>query len=405
MRGRRDVVFFFAGQLTSRFGDSFRFVAVPWLVLQITGSPVALGLAGAATVLPYLLVGLIGGVVADRADRRRVMIFADLVRAAVILAIPMLIVAAKLEPWHIYAAAFLTSTAGAFFDPAETALLPMIARREELMRLNAAFAFARQLLNLAGAAAAGVLVATVGAGPALVVDSVSFAIAALASTAIRPMKVAPRESGRTATRGWLLSDLRDGLRFVARNPVARALVLLTIMFNAAHLPTMGTFLPLFVADALRADAAAFGVILSADSAGLILGFAIVIRVGTMIPPGRLLAAGVATLGMGVFAFGLSSDLVVAMVIAFLTGIFAAATNPSAQALLQGAISSDYQGRVSALMIVGGYLLAPIAMTVGAAAIEQIGLRNYYLLNAVAIFVLGLWLFLVPSVQRARIASG
>ncbi len=397
----RNVVLFFSGQLTSRLGDAVRLVAVPWLLLQLTGSPLALGLGGIAGVLPFLIFGLFGGIAADRFDRRRLMIVADLIRAGLAMLIPALLAVGALAPWHIYLATFLSGVAGTFFYPAQTALLPMITSRAELVRVNAAFSLGRQIFNLVGTGAAGLIVAVIGPAPALVFDGATFAVSALSSIAIR-IRDEQERSPETPTS--ILGDLRDGARFMATHTIPRVLVLVAVVFNGAHLPAMGTFLPLFVADALRADAAAFGAILSADSAGLILGFLAVVPLSKRFRPGQMLAGGILLLGVGMVAFSSASSLPEALAIAFLMGLAGSATNPTASALLQGAVPSEVRGRLAAAMIMAAYLLSSVGMIVGPPAIDALGLRTYYVLNAAIVLAIGLGLFAVRSVRQLELGS-
>jgi len=387
-----NIAWFFLGQLTSRIGDALRLVALPWLLIEMTHSADTLAVMGIAAAVPFILFGFAGGVFADRHDRRRIMITADAARALILAMVPVFSVLGLLAPWHIYVATFLASVAAIFFYPAETALVPMIAPAKDLVTLNATFSLLRQSVALVGSALAGVTVAAFGPAPALAVDAVSFAVSAAAIGAIRVDNDSHVGVDRAVS---LLSDVRAGVGFIVRNGTARGLVVVTLVMNGAHLPLMGTFLPLFVNEALLSNAAGFGSLMAADSAGLITGWLVLARLGGHKPPWILLGIGTLCMGIGLVAFSFACTLSVALGIAFAVGVAGSATNPPATALLQTTIPSEMRGRVASALMISGYLLSSVAIAIGPALIARVGLRGYYLGNALVIAILGL------AVLRAR----
>src|SRR5829696_2229816 len=200
----RNFRMFFAGQAVSLLGDGMVPVALVFAVLEITGSPSALGLVLAARVLPTVVLLLVGGVVADRVSRRQVMIVADIARMLAQGAMAAVLIAGVAEVWMLAVLAAVGGAATAFFEPASTGLVPMTVSAGRLQQANALQGLSRAAGAIAGPAIAGVLVATVGPGAALAVDGATFAVSAAFLMALRVSPVIQAPSAA------FISELREG---------------------------------------------------------------------------------------------------------------------------------------------------------------------------------------------------
>src|SRR4051812_48181594 len=203
-------------------------VALPFAVLEAGGSLGAVGLVVAAQLVPFLVFALIGGVISDRGDRRRVLIASDLARLAVQLTGGLLLVAGAAEPWMLGALAALYGSADAFFQPAFTGLLPQtVSHPGQLQPANALRGLSFSVASIAGPALAGVLVGTIGAGAAMLFDAGSFAVSVACLLRLRPRVAATaaeappppfleaiREGWRAVrSRSWLLAGLAAGCAY------------------------------------------------------------------------------------------------------------------------------------------------------------------------------------------------
>jgi MFS family permease len=204
----RDFRLFFFGQATSFVGDGMSGVALAFAVLDLTGDPADLGFVLAAGSLPMIAFLLVGGVFADRLPRRAVMVGADLVRFGSQATCALLLITGHAEVWQLIVLQFVRGTATAFFNPALTGLTPLLVEPDELQQANVLRGIAQGAGGIAGPAIAGILVATVGSGWALGVDSATFAVSAgcLAFLHLPPHEHLPRQR--------FLRDLRDGWREV-----------------------------------------------------------------------------------------------------------------------------------------------------------------------------------------------
>ncbi|HVY96856.1 MAG TPA: MFS transporter [Solirubrobacterales bacterium] len=200
----REFRLLFGGQAVSVLGDRMVAVALAFAVLETGGSVADVGLVLAAGTFPLVATVLVGGVVADRASRRAVMVAADLVRVASQGAMAVLLVSGAAEVWMLALLAGVTGAATGFFSPASTGLLPEIVLTEQLQPANALSTSAVSTGEILGPIAAGVLVAAAGAGWAIAVDAVTFAVSAacLAMMRVPSLAAAPRSS--------FADDLRDG---------------------------------------------------------------------------------------------------------------------------------------------------------------------------------------------------
>ncbi|MDQ1698804.1 MAG: hypothetical protein QOG34_667, partial [Frankiaceae bacterium] len=221
---RADFWLYFGGQAISTVGSAFTLFALPLLVYKLTRSPTDLALTMAANMLPYLLFGLVFGAIADRVDRRRMMISVDLGRAAVIAVLPVLYLAGSLDVLWVYAVAFVQASLGILFDSGEFAAIPSLVSRADLLTANGRIMAANSAGQVAGPVVAGALVSFLAPASLLFVDAATFVVSALSLTLIRRSFNAADAVDESAATGdgasvirRLLRDVREGLGYVWRH--------------------------------------------------------------------------------------------------------------------------------------------------------------------------------------------
>ena len=208
----RDYRIFWGGESISVFGDQFHFVALAWLVLQLTGSGLALGTVLTAAAIPRVILMLVGGAIADRIEPKTLIFRSNALRALVVGIVAALIISGRVEIWQLVVMAVIFGAVDAFFYPAVSTFLPLLVPSERLTAANGLFQATSQLIGLIGPAAAGVTVALIGTSLAFVLDAASFAIAAVA--------IALVHGGlRATTRAWP----RPGCRSTPTGPSRRQL--------------------------------------------------------------------------------------------------------------------------------------------------------------------------------------
>src|SRR5271165_2538497 len=218
----RDFRLLFAGRSVSLLGDGAFLVALAWEAYTLSNAPTALSLIGVSMTIPTISLLLFGGVVSDRYDRRTVMLFADALRAVLLVLLGVLAVAGLLGLWQLIVVVAVYGAAQAFFDPASDAILPEIMPASELGAANALEQVARPLtLRLIGPAMGGVLVGVLGSGAAFLADGASFLISALTlwqmtARPARPvLEGAATEAG--SVEGSTIRQVREGWAYVRRH--------------------------------------------------------------------------------------------------------------------------------------------------------------------------------------------
>jgi MFS family permease len=258
---------FWAGQTISNLGSSFTQWAVPILVYDLTHSALNLGVATAATFLPYLLFGLPLGAWMDRVDRKRAMIALDSLNAVVILSIPLVATFGDLNVWLIYAVTFIQSTIFIAFSAGEFAAIPSLVSKEDLVTANGRIQASYSAAQVAGPLLAGALLSVLPLTWVLTFDAGSFAISALSLSLVRrSFNVAGEE---TEERKSILHDVREGLRYVLSHPVLRNISLMMALINFVGASTYAQ-LVLFATERLDASKREIGLLFAAGSAGIVV---------------------------------------------------------------------------------------------------------------------------------------
>lgn len=307
----RDFRLLWSGMCASLLGDGVFLVAIAWQVYALSNAPAALATVGIAMTVPTIVFLLVGGVVSDRFDRRRVMLAADVVRGLAVGAMAWLSLGGQIEVWHIAALVAVYGSGQAFFAPAFDAIVPDVLPASQLPQANSLDQFVRPLaLRLAGPALGGVLIDAVGVGAAFALDAVSFAVSAGALLAMRSRPKAQRETASFA------ADLKAGFSFV-RGHVWLWGTFVSAAF--AYLLFMGpveVLLPFLVKNELDASAADLGAVFAA---GGVASLACAALMGQRGLPRRdvtfmYLAWTLAT--VAVMGYGLASSVWVLMLASF-----------------------------------------------------------------------------------------
>jgi MFS family permease len=262
----RDFAKFWVGQTISNLGSSFTQWAVPLLVFQLTHSAVNLGVATAATFLPFLLFGLPLGAWMDRVERKRAMIGLDLVNAAVIMSIPLVAQFGHLNVWLIYAVTFIQSTIFIAFSAGEFAAVPSLVATDDLVTANGRIQASFSAAQVAGPLLAGASLSFLPLAWVMAFDAGSFAISALSLSLIRrSFNIAAEVREPTS----ILHDVREGLRYVLSHPILRNISAMMALINFVGAVTFAE-LVLFATERLGASRFQIGLLFAAGSAGVVV---------------------------------------------------------------------------------------------------------------------------------------
>lgn len=361
-----------AARTVSGWGDTFNTVALALLIYQLTGSGLGVGGVVAAEIAPVLLLAPLAGPLIDRWPRVRVMVGADLTRLAL---------AAALAVWHeapagVYAIAFGMSIGAVFFNPAASSVLPALVPKQELVAANSGIWTAAVLSQVALAPLAGLLVSTVGYGPAFAINAASYALSALVLRGLR----APGRPQRLGRRR-LLTEARDGVRVITRHRLLRALAggqLLAALSAGAT----SALLVVLAEDHLGVTGRGYGLLIAAIGVGAALGPLALLRL--IRQPRRPVFV------FGPFALRGAVDLILASITALplaaaalvAYGVGTSTGAVTFNSMLQAETPEPARGRVFAAMDVlwqGGRL---ISLTAGGVLADRYGIRVVYYLGGV-----------------------
>jgi hypothetical protein len=390
----RDFALLWAGMSVSLIGDGVYFVALVWQVYDLSGSPTALSLVGVAWTLPLALFVLLGGVVTDRVERRRVMIAADLVRALAVAVIGVLSLSGAIELWHLVVMAALFGTGDAFFGPAFTSIVPQIVPRELLLQANALDQFVRPLgFMLLGPALGGWIVATFGPGEAFVFDAGTFLVSALALAFLSPRPLAVREEATS-----LLRDVREGFGFVRARPWLWATLVAAAIFLLAYWGPIDVLVPYRVRNELGGDAGDYGLILAFGGLGSIAAAALVGRRGL---PRRHITVMYVSWAIGSLALvglGVGTAVWQLMGFMFVEGAFFTGGIVIWGTLLQTHVPGELLGRVTSLDWFVSTSLVPISFALTGPVSGAIGVQSTLVLAGVIACSVTLAFLQVPGVR-------
>jgi MFS family permease len=267
----RDFRLLWSGMCISLLGDGIFLVAMAWQVYALSNAPAALALVGITMTVPTIALLLLGGVISDRFDRRRIMLAADVLRGLAVGLLAVLSLTGVLELWHVAAIAAVYGAGTAFFSPAFDALVPELLPAGELAQANALDQFVRPIaLRLAGPALGGLLIDVLGVGTAFALDAASFAVSAGALLAMTPGARVAHEAAASVA-----SDLRAGLSYIRRHAWLWATFASAAIAYLLFMGPAEVLLPYLVKNELGGSAADLGIVFAAGGIGSV-GCAVVI---------------------------------------------------------------------------------------------------------------------------------
>jgi len=341
---------FWFSDWVSDTGSFVTFIALAVYVNQLTGSPAAVGLALGLRSVPWFTIGPFAGVLADRVDRRSVMIASNLIRAGLVAILPFVT-----EVWAVYVIALASACFAPLFRSARSALLPLIAPERELVPALAVIETTHQVLHTVGPAFGGLIVLLVGARSAFFVDSASFVAATIFLFAI-PARGRPKGERRPVRH-----ELRDGVRRLFRTPVARTWAFLEIPLALGGAGVIALLVP-YVRDDLGRGGGTYGIVLAVAGLGTVVSSLLIAsrdarhsRLPWAVASVLSLASFVAVLGHPSFAL--------LMPIAFVSGLGEAGIGIPMSATLAETLPNDVRGRAYSVVN---------SMTEFAAAVGSIG---------------------------------
>lgn len=389
---------------TSLVGNGILLVALAWQVYDLSGVPAAMSAVGVALSLPQVVTLLIGGVVSDRFDPRRIMLGTDVIRGAALATMAVLSLTGALRLWEIMALTAGYGAAAGFFGPAFDALVPRLVAEEDLVAANALDQFVRPAgMQIFGPMLGGAVIAAAGPGWAFAVNAGTFAVSGICLFAMRshpatPEPAAEEQAGDGDADVSLWRELRDGMAYVRRHAWLWGTFLSATFTYLLFIGPTEVLLPYLVRTEVGGGATALGLILTCGGLGAIVA---AVTVGWTGIPRRFITYmygtwAIATLGVAGYGLATATwQLAVACVV--VNGLEAAGTVAWATAK-QRLVPAQLLGRVSSVDWFVSTALLPLSYACAAPVADAIGVRNTLLGAGVLGAVVTIAFLLVPGVR-------
>jgi MFS family permease len=362
----RNYRLYWLGQLSSVLAQNMEGVAQSWLVLELTDSPLLLGLTGLSFAAPTIALTLLGGVVADRTDRRRVMILSQSASASMFFLLGTLIVVEWVALWQVMTLAFVSGCVRAFDRPSRMALLPQMVPKEDIPNAVAVGGTIWQLNRLVGPAMAGMLIFLIGIGP-----TYYFCFCASLSAVCLWLAIRLAPTAAAAPSRGVMKHMAKGLNFIRTNQIYYAFIGM-IFFNSVFGMSYLILMPVFARSVLNVGSQGFGFLQSAGGAGALIGVLAVAWFSHSRNKGRQAIFGATVFGALLITFALSNSYSFSLALAVGLGIASQFYMTTISAILQVNLPNALRGRVMGiyglaweLMPVGGLIAgAPVAVGFG-----------------------------------------
>jgi MFS family permease len=392
--GHRNYRIFLGGQLISLAGTWMQIIAQGWLVYQISGSELALGVVGFASAVPALLVSPWAGVVADRVSKRGLMVATQVGAMGLAFVLALLTFADIVQVWHVVALAACLGAVNAVDGPTRQAFVVEMVGREDLPNAIALNSMTFNIGRIVGPALGGALLVAVGPAWCFLLNGLTFLPVIVGLLA---MRLPPRKSDGQKVSPW--QQLSSGVAYVRHNAELRGLILLAFVFSLFGI-SYSTVLPAFVDKVIGQGAAAFGTINAVTGIGAVSAAFMIARYGDRGQRGRWLGRSILGFPIVLTVFAVVPIYGVSLVLAFVLGIGFMTTFTLLNTLLQTRVRDDMRGRVLSLYTLTFFGFTPFGNLFVGSMAETIGLSLAIIVSAALCFAGAAAILLsTPEVRR------
>jgi MFS family permease len=391
----RNYRLFFIGQSISLVGTWMQQVAMSWLVYRLTGSAFLLGVVGFVGQIPTFLFAPVAGVLADRWDKRRLLIATQTLSMIQAAALAFFVLSGTVHVWQLIALSLILGIISTFDIPArQSFIVEMVDNREDLgnaIALNSSMFNAARLI---GPSIAGVLVAAVGEGICFILNALSYLAVIVALAA---MHLTPGKTKRA--RRHILHELREGVSYAFGFSPIRSILLLIALVSLMGMP-YSILMPVFARDILHGGPHTFGFLMAASGCGALASTVYLASRKNVLGLGRIIVMATSMFGAGIIAFAFSGSLCLSLLFLCFTGFGAMALIASCNTILQTIVEDDKRGRVMSLFTMSFIGMAPFGSLISGSLANTIGARNTLLIGGVSCLAGGaLFAAILPKIRK------
>jgi MFS family permease len=372
----RDFRLLWVGSLVAHTGNWMQQVAQAWLLYDLTGSALLVGLNGLIRTAPFLVLSLYAGVLVDRMDRKRLLFWVQCIDLLITLSLAILVATGLVQVWHIYANSVLASFTGAFQIPAQQALLPHLVPRRDLLGAVGLNSMLRKGTQIVGPALGGLSVGAFGVAETYFINVVAFSGLVMSIAAIRATNPPTEPSKQGA-----LHAIAEGLHYVRGDAIIGSMLLLEAVLSVFG--SFNTMLVVFSRDIFAAGPQGLGLLQSAPGIGTVLGSLVLAWVGDVKRKGRLVIIGSIFHGIGIAAFALCGWFPAALVLLAVTGAADIVVGATRNTILQLWARGPMLGRVMSLHAMSSRGLGPLGGFQAGTLTQFIGVQHAVAVGGVA----------------------
>ncbi len=373
----RNFLLFWSGAFLSNTGTWMQAVAQGWLVLQLTNSPFWLGFDGFMSTAPGLLLTLVGGVFADLMDRRKLLIYTQIVAGLAALTLGILVATHVVQLWMILALSFVTGSCLAIAGPSYMALVFDLVGREDLANAVALNSTQFQLARVLGPVFAGVGFKLFGLAGCFIANAVSFVFVVVGLKMVRFDR--PTTEGEVSTRSIkdrsaFIQDLVEGFRYVGGRPRVSTLLMISAVTSLCGAPYI-SMTPVFARDVFHLGASGLALLMGMAGAGALFGALFLAYLGDFRRKGWFVLGGAFAFSVCLVCFSLSTNIVVSLIFLFLLGFGIVCSVAVSNTLLQKLVSNEMRGRVMSMFMLSFIGAMPIGNLIAGAASHRFGVPH------------------------------
>jgi MFS family permease len=374
------------GACTSSIGTWMQMLAQSWLVYEISGSSRLLGLDAFLGQVPIMLLSLVGGVVADRIDRRHILLASQFVQLSCAFTLTALVGFAVVQVWHILTLSFVVGVAQAFGGPAYQALIPTLVKSEDLPNAIALNSIQFNLARIIGPVLGGLALSHLGAAWCFGLNGVSY-IAVIFTLLIITSPYTPK-----ATEESMLNSMKQGFAFIRSQSGMVPLIVLAFLLTLLGVPVI-TFLPVFVKNIFNQGPGAYTLLLSVSGAGSVMGALFVAAFGHSEHKGRIALMNILFLGVFITAFSQSTHLTLSCIMLFFGSAALMSVFALVSSLVQLITSDEMRGRVMSVYNVAFRGGMPVGNYTSGEFMERTGAPMVIAANGVMLVAVSCYFFL------------
>ncbi len=371
----RNFRLYYTGQAISLIGTSMTQVATSWLVYRLTDSAWLLGLVGFASQIPTLLLIPLGGIIADRTNRHRILLIAQILGMLQSLALTWLALNGTINVWQIVLLGVLQGIINAFDIPTRQAFLPETVSKENLGNATALYSSLVSVSLMVGPAIAGLLIAAVGSGLCFLLDSISYIAVIIALLA---MNLVPKKAVISTRKP--LEELKTSFKYAFGFLPIRSV----LIGSALVCCVWGFYLalgPIFAKEILQGGPNTFGFLMTASSLGTLAGGMYLTKHSNVLESGKVLALGICFMGVSLIVFGLSRVFWLSLLSLLAAGFGFILQIIAGRTLLQLLVSDENRGQITGLYVMASTGAVPIGNLIAGALASKIGSSNTVIFGA------------------------